>query len=101
LAAEVGFLNEEDPSDVAQFLLAHKDSLDKTQTGEFLGMEAEYKGGFMLKVLNQYANGMDFAGLQFDDAIKMYLGGFRLPGEAQKVRYNNNSLWSLCIMFTF
>jgi hypothetical protein len=55
----------------------------------------------MLKVLNQYANGMDFAGLQFDDAIKMYLGGFRLPGEAQKVRYNNNSLWSLCIMFTF
>jgi len=85
LAAEVGLLNEDDPSDVAQFLLVHKDSLDKTQTGEFLGMDAEYKGGFMLKVLNQYANAMDFAGLPFDDAIKMYLSGFRLPGEAQKI----------------
>lgn len=86
LAAEVGLLNPDDPSDVAQFLLTHKDSLDKTQTGEFLGMDTEYKDGFMLKVLHQYANAMDFTGLRFDDAIKLYLSGFRLPGEAQKVR---------------
>jgi brefeldin A-inhibited guanine nucleotide-exchange protein len=85
LAAEVGLLDENDPSDVAQFLLSHKDSLDKTQTGEFLGMEAEYKNGFPLKVLHHYASAMDFSGLSFDDAIKFYLSGFRLPGEAQKI----------------
>jgi brefeldin A-inhibited guanine nucleotide-exchange protein len=28
---------------------------------------------------------MDFAGLMFDDAIRTFLSGFRLPGEAQKV----------------
>jgi brefeldin A-inhibited guanine nucleotide-exchange protein len=28
---------------------------------------------------------LDFTGLLFDDAIKYYLSGFRLPGEAQKV----------------
>ena len=96
LAAEVGLLNEEDPADVAQFLLTHRDSLDKTQTGEFLGMEAEYKNGFMLKVLNHYAYGMDFTGLQFDDAIKMYLSGFRLPGEAQKVSHNIGGICFRC-----
>ena len=33
----------------------------------------------------QYLNLLDFSGLLFDDAIKFYLSGFRLPGEAQKV----------------
>jgi brefeldin A-inhibited guanine nucleotide-exchange protein len=86
LAAELGLLDDDDPSAVAQFLLVHKDSLDKTQIGELLGMDVEYKDGFMLKVLHHYADAMDFAGLLFDDAIKIYLSGFRLPGEAQKVR---------------
>ena len=87
LAAQVGFIDEDDPNDVAQFLLSSKDSLDKTQIGEFLGMGADYKDGFTLKVLNYYANAMDFTGLSFDDAIKFYLSGFRLPGEAQKVNF--------------
>lgn len=85
LAAELNLLDDDDPSAVAQFLLVNKDSLDKTQIGELLGMDVEYRDGFMLKVLQHYVNAMDFAGLLFDDAIKMYLSGFRLPGEAQKV----------------
>lgn len=28
---------------------------------------------------------MDFSGLKFDDAIRMFLLDFRLPGEAQKI----------------
>ena len=28
---------------------------------------------------------MDFKGMRFDDAIRHYLSGFRLPGEAQKI----------------
>ena len=34
-----------------------------------------------------YVSHMDFTGLTFDEAIREYLceGGFRLPGEAQKI----------------
>ncbi len=85
-AAKCGHLDGDDPTDVARWLLKNKDSLDKTQIGEYLGREAEYQNGFCLKVLHNYVNLVDFAGLQFDDAIRYYLSGFRLPGEAQKVR---------------
>ena len=84
-ASEVGLINGDDPADVAQYLLSNKDVLDKTQIGEYLGREPEYQGGFPLKVLHQYLSLLDFTGLLFDDAIKFYLSGFRLPGEAQKV----------------
>ena len=69
----------------ARYLLKHKDELDKTQIGEYLGREAEYQNGFSLRVLHEYARLLDFAGLVFDDAIRFFLSGFRLPGEAQKV----------------
>lgn len=85
LAGEFGILNPDDPEDVAQFLLTNKDILDKTQTGEYLGREPSYQDGFALKVLHAYAGQLDFAGLRFDDGIKHYLSGFRLPGEAQKI----------------
>ena len=84
-AAEAGLINGDDPADVAQFLLTNKEVLDKTQIGDYLGREPEYQDGFALKVLHQYLNLFDFTGLLFDDAIKFYLSGFRLPGEAQKV----------------
>ena len=84
-ASEVGLIDGDDPADVAQFLLNNKDVLDKTQIGEYLGREPDYQDGFPLKVLHQYLNFLDFNGLLFDDAIKFYLSGFRLPGEAQKV----------------
>lgn len=85
LAGDFGILNPDDPEDVAQFLLSNKDILDKTQTGEYLGREPSYQDGFALKVLHAYAGQLDFAGMRFDDGIRHYLSGFRLPGEAQKV----------------
>jgi len=84
-ASEVGIINGDDPADVAQFLLSNKDVLDKTQIGEYLGREPDYQNGFPLKVLHHYLSLLDFSGLLFDDAIKFYLSGFRLPGEAQKI----------------
>lgn len=87
-----------DARDVAQFFLKGKDKLDKTQLGEFLGREPDaafVKGndidpekggkGFYVRVLHHYVDLMDFTGIQFDDAIRLFLSGFRLPGEAQKV----------------
>ena len=84
-AAKCGHIDGEDPGDVARYLLSNKDLLDKTMIGEYLGREAEYQNGFCLKVLHEYVRLMDFADLLFDDAIRFFLSGFRLPGEAQKV----------------
>jgi brefeldin A-inhibited guanine nucleotide-exchange protein len=86
-AGKCGLLDGSDPSDVARYLLQNKDVLDKTQIGDYLGREAEYQKGFALNVLNAYVEMMDFQDLEFDDAIRYYLSGFRLPGEAQKVHF--------------
>eukprot|EP00980_Cylindrotheca_fusiformis_P022760 scaffold9704_cov113-Cylindrotheca_fusiformis.AAC.4 len=85
-AAKCGHLDGTDPVDVARYLLQNKDTLEKTMIGEYLGREPEYQEGFSLRVLQAYVDLMDFVGLSFDDAIRFYLSGFRLPGEAQKVR---------------
>jgi len=84
-AAKCGHFDGQDPADVARYLLGLKDVLDKTMIGEYLGREAEYQGGFSIRVLHEYVRLMDFTGLMFDDAIRYFLSGFRLPGEAQKI----------------
>ena len=94
-ASQCGHVDGSDPDDVARYLLANKDKFDKTQIGEFLGREPEYQNGFAVKVLHGYVNSMDFEGLVFDDAIRYYLSGFRLPGEAQKVRLVKKTLCPL------
>jgi Sec7 domain len=38
-----------------------------------------------MQVMHAYIDAMDFSGLKFDDAIRMFLLDFRLPGEAQKI----------------
>lgn len=73
------------PLEVAQFLHRSAERLDKGEIGEYLGREKDYKGGFHIKVLHAYVEQMNFTGMEFDDAIRHYLSGFRLPGEAQKI----------------
>jgi brefeldin A-inhibited guanine nucleotide-exchange protein len=70
---------------VAAFLHRHQDKLDKTAIGEFLGKEKDYWGGIGFKVLHEYIDMMEFDGMVFDEAIRHFLSGFRLPGEAQKI----------------
>mmetsp|Transcript_13142 Transcript_13142/g.26694 ORF Transcript_13142/g.26694 Transcript_13142/m.26694 type:complete len:2158 (-) Transcript_13142:64-6537(-) len=84
-ASEKGHLDADDPVDVAKYLLRNKDLFDKAQIGDFLGREKEWQGGFALKVLRAYGEELDFKGMDFDEAIRYYLSGFRLPGEAQKI----------------
>lgn len=73
------------PKSVADFFHQYQDRLDKTAVGDYLGREREYMDGFCLKVLNEYVEVMDFAEMPFDLAIRYFLAGFRLPGEAQKI----------------
>ena len=55
--------------------------LDKTLIGDYLGEREDMP----LKVMHAYVNSFEFQGLEFDEAIRVFLQGFRLPGEAQKI----------------
>jgi len=88
-----------DANEIAHFFLVNKDRLDKTQMGEALGREPDsafIKGqpdldpdkggpGFFCRILHHYANALDFTEMFFAEAIRLFLSGFRLPGEAQKI----------------
>ncbi|GMI43270.1 hypothetical protein TrCOL_g9786 [Triparma columacea] len=84
-AGQCGLVDSANPEDVARYLIENKDRFDKTIIGEYLGREREYLDGFCFQVLHHYTDQLDFTGLVFDDAIRHFLAGFRLPGEAQKI----------------
>eukprot|EP01137_Pigoraptor_chileana_P033942 Opistho-2@25725 len=68
------------PEDVAEFLHAN-DRLSKGQIGEFLGEGDKYT----IDVMYAYVDLLHFAGLSLVEALRRFLEGFRLPGEAQKI----------------
>ncbi|PPD77214.1 hypothetical protein GOBAR_DD25849 [Gossypium barbadense] len=73
-------LVENNPAAVAQFL-RNTLSLDKAMIGDYLGQHEE----FPLAVMHAYVDSMTFSGMKFHTAIREFLKGFRLPGEAQKI----------------
>ncbi|KAL8532969.1 hypothetical protein ACS0TY_009290 [Phlomoides rotata] len=73
-------LVEKTPAAVAQFLRSTP-NLDKVMLGDYLGQHEE----FPLAVMHAYVDSMKFSGMKFDNAIREFLKGFRLPGEAQKI----------------
>lgn len=68
------------PEEVALFL-KNTGGLDETKIGEYLGEREE----FSLKVMHAYVDSFHFKGMDFGEAIRFFLQGFRLPGEAQKI----------------
>lgn len=73
-------LVENTPVSVAQFL-RNTPSLDKAMIGDYLGQHEE----FPLAVMHAYVDSMNFSEMKFHTAIREFLRGFRLPGEAQKI----------------
>ncbi|XP_057662143.1 brefeldin A-inhibited guanine nucleotide-exchange protein 1 isoform X1 [Diorhabda carinulata] len=66
--------------DIAKFL--HNDErLDKTFIGEFLGDNDDLSK----QVMYVYVDQMNFTNMDFVAALRHFLDGFRLPGEAQKI----------------
>ena len=65
--------------DIAKFLYANSDKLDKTTLGEYIG-ELNHK-----EIMYLFVNQMNFAGKDFVAALRHFLDHFRLPGEAQKI----------------
>ena len=49
--------------------------------GDYLGDPAEFNQA----VLRAYVHSMKFEGLGFDDALRLFMSSFRMPGEAQKI----------------
>nr|XP_049703696.1 Golgi-specific brefeldin A-resistance guanine nucleotide exchange factor 1 isoform X1 [Helicoverpa armigera]XP_049703700.1 Golgi-specific brefeldin A-resistance guanine nucleotide exchange factor 1 isoform X2 [Helicoverpa armigera]XP_049703701.1 Golgi-specific brefeldin A-resistance guanine nucleotide exchange factor 1 isoform X3 [Helicoverpa armigera] len=72
-----------DPHEVAMFLRENPD-LDKKMIGEFICKRSsrgeDEDGG--PSVLGAFADSFDYAGLRIDQALRLYLETFRLPGEA-------------------
>ncbi|XP_071487051.1 brefeldin A-inhibited guanine nucleotide-exchange protein 1-like [Diadema antillarum] len=68
------------PEDIARFF--HKDErLVKTVIGEFMGE----RDLLNKEVMYAYVDEFDFRRVDFVSALRMFLAGFRLPGEAQKI----------------
>ena len=66
--------------EVSNFLKSNPNSmLDRSMIGEYLGE----KNDFNLAVMHAYVDSMGFTAMAFDNAIRHFLAGFRLPGEAQ------------------
>ncbi|KAK9742843.1 hypothetical protein RND81_03G200100 [Saponaria officinalis] len=68
------------PEEIATFLKDTSD-LSKSLIGDYLGEREEMS----LKVMHAYVDSFEFQGLELDEAIRVFLQGFRLPGEAQKI----------------
>ncbi|KAG8096800.1 hypothetical protein GUJ93_ZPchr0013g34493 [Zizania palustris] len=70
----------ESPEEIAAFLKSAS-GLNKTMIGDYLGEREDLS----LKVMHAYVDSFDFQVMEFDEAIRAFLQGFRLPGEAQKI----------------
>ncbi|XP_058062506.1 Golgi-specific brefeldin A-resistance guanine nucleotide exchange factor 1 [Anopheles bellator] len=66
-----------DPQEVAQFLRANS-GLDKKMIGEYISKKRNVES----RILEVFVKSFDFAGLMIDQALRLYLETFRLPGEA-------------------
>eukprot|EP00999_Lentomonas_sp_LEN2_P001476 NODE_251_length_1806_cov_19.664086_g224_i0.p1 GENE.NODE_251_length_1806_cov_19.664086_g224_i0~~NODE_251_length_1806_cov_19.664086_g224_i0.p1 ORF type:complete len:522 (+),score=93.84 NODE_251_length_1806_cov_19.664086_g224_i0:184-1749(+) len=71
-------LSDGSPESVASFLLQHSD-LRKVSIGEYLGTPSP----FNQSVLESYLGQIEMEDLRPDEALRMFLAHFRLPGEAQ------------------
>lgn len=78
---EIGAVDEPaDETETAKFLLREERLLPES-IGELLGEGDKDSIG----VMHAYVDLLDFKGLGFVAAIRKFLSGFRLPGEAQKI----------------
>ncbi|KAK5828757.1 hypothetical protein F5H01DRAFT_9422 [Linnemannia elongata] len=74
-----GFV-QDDLQAIAAYLMTTP-GLDKAAIGEYIG-EGDKKA---IKVMHAFVDRLDFTGVGFVDALRMFLQNFRLPGESQKI----------------
>ncbi|XP_010435886.1 PREDICTED: ARF guanine-nucleotide exchange factor GNL1 [Camelina sativa] len=72
---------ELDPKSVACFF-RYTCGLDMNLIGDFLGSHDQ----FCVQVLHEFAKTFDFQNMNLATALRLFVGTFRLPGEAQKIQ---------------
>ncbi|XP_013613538.1 PREDICTED: ARF guanine-nucleotide exchange factor GNL1 [Brassica oleracea var. oleracea] len=72
---------ELDPKSVACFF-RYTCGIDKNLIGDFLGNHDQ----FCVQVLHEFAKTFDFQNMNLDNALRLFVGTFRLPGESQKIQ---------------
>lgn len=79
----MGFVKET-PRDVTSFLRIYHDFFDEAEIGDYLGEGDE---DFKAQIRLSYVRAISFKGLTLVESLRHFLtnGGFRLPGEAQKI----------------
>lgn len=75
-----GFISDKSPQAISKFLL-EQEGLDKAVIGEYMGEGNEEN----IAIMHAFVESMDFTNTFFVDAMRTFLQGFRLPGEAQKI----------------
>ncbi|CAK4708806.1 unnamed protein product [Aphanomyces euteiches] len=77
-------LIKETPRDITSFLRIYHTFFDEGDIGDYLGEGDEE---FKLHIRLTYARAISFTGMTLVEALRHYLthGGFKLPGEAQKI----------------
>jgi brefeldin A-resistance guanine nucleotide exchange factor 1 len=78
---EYGLLPENLTAKAVAKFLKLAPGLDKEVVGEYLGDPKD----FQVEVLKEYANLFNFENVTLDKALRTFLDGFKLPGEAQKI----------------
>ena len=78
---EIGLLPDPLEANTVARFFKHAPGLDKETLGEYLGDPKD----FMVEVLKEYCATFDFHGVTLDKALRSFLDGFKLPGEAQKI----------------
>ncbi|OBA14432.1 uncharacterized protein OGAPODRAFT_42654, partial [Ogataea polymorpha] len=75
-----GFIRDiSDVSEVSKFLFEKSGRIDKKKLGELLAKPSN------TELLKEFVKLLDFRNLRPDEALRMLLNNFRLPGEAQQI----------------
>ncbi|CCI40210.1 unnamed protein product [Albugo candida] len=75
---------EETPKEISSFLRIYHDFFDEADIGDYLGEGDE---DLKVQIRLTYVRAMSFEGMTLVESLRHFLtnGGFRLPGEAQKI----------------
>ncbi|AJU44244.1 Gea2p [Saccharomyces cerevisiae YJM1242] len=76
---EKGFIASDSDKDIAEFLFNNNNRMNKKTIGLLLCHPDK------VSLLNEYIRLFDFSGLRVDEAIRILLTKFRLPGESQQI----------------
>ena len=73
-------LLEYDPDTISEFLLTTP-GLSKFAIGQYIGNTDD----FNVAVMRAFCNKIDFRYMEIDEALRLFLSLFRLPGESQQI----------------